>query len=751
MGNGGKTSRPTRYQSEPVPAVELEHQIAVDGDSNGHVRPPAAFADRRTRPDVRSARWQTFLLLLVLIASPAVYSWVRTRDLDRMVTVDEPVFLTISANFANAIAHGDFRDTSQFLYPAVPIMWAGTIGFMIDAPNYTKDYPRQVEPLDAVNEPLRSVGYQPLKVLNAAREAKIVFQAFIFLISLWLMYRLFGLAVTALAAAFIVFDPFLVAHDQLLHVDGFTGITAFTAMLAVALADRDGAKKWWALAGVMAALCWLTRLTGLVLLPIFLLVIADRAITDYRHGRLTKTAAVSSAAKTAGLMIWVSVVTTIIVWPALWVHPIGAIQETFDEWQKSLETPHPWGLFFDGKTVTGDPGILYYVYIFLYKITPITLVGLSVTAVALLFRIKSIFPHRSWRPVLILTSFVVVYSVGMAAGERKFDRYILPNFLFFDLFAAIGIVGVARLLWAKPAIVWRAATALVIAGLVVGQMVSTLAQRPYPLDYFNPLLGGTKAAEDMVMLGWGEGFDQAAKFILSQPGGDTAAVKVSTRAGSMQYFFPETATVRNLIGLQANPQGIQDWANTDYVVIHILQRQRETSGRFVHYFDDLTPAHTVMIDGVPFVQVYDLHEIPPPRWMIQESPCSWRFGERVTLAAYGPHRPEAGQPLAPNEQVIEIIFRTSTEEELPANYQVEGTLRLREGEGEPIDFSTTFEPDPRPGMLAKAIQTVQFPEGKKLSDYWLAASVVDPNTGKSLEPVNFSNGVGSERSGNPNC
>ncbi len=752
MGNGGERLQPRLQRSEQVPSEEFEHQVKVATAGARHLWPVEPIEDQRFDADMRFARLHALLLLLVLIGMPIAYTWIRTRDLDRVVTVDEPVFLTISANFANAVVHGDFRDTSQFLYPAVPIMWAGTLGYMIEAPNYTRDYPHQVAPLDAVDRPLQSVGYEPLPVLNAARVVKIILQACIFLVGVWLMWRLFGIAVTALAAAFIIFDPFLVAHDQLLHVDGFTGITAFVSMLAAANADRDRGNRWfWALAGVMAALCWLTRLTGLVLIPIFFVLIADRAIIDYRHQTLTGKAALVTAAKTAGLVLGVSLLTTIVLWPALWVDPLGAIRETLNKWQQSIETPHPWGLYFDGKSVTGDPGVMYYFYIFLYKITPITLVGLSLTAIALLFRLKSFFPHRSWRPVLILTSFVVVYSVGMIAGERKFDRYILPDFLFFDLFAAIGIVGVARILWAKPAIIWRAAAAIVIVGLITGQVVTALAQRPYPLDYYDPLLGGTKSAEDMVMVGWGEGFDQAATFILAQPEGDTSTVWVSTRAASLRYFFPKTATVRNLAGMEANQESILGWANADYAVTHILQWQRDTTGRIIHYFDDFTPIDTVNINGVPFVRVYDLRTMPPPGWMINESACSWRFDDQITLASYGQHKPEAGETPAPNEQMIEIIFQTNNSVERETAYKLDGVLIPRKGEDANISFSTSFVPNPQNGMLSKAVQAVQLPKGKKLSDYWLQVTVANPKTGEKLEALRLTNGTRTEASGQPSC
>jgi hypothetical protein len=503
-------------------------------------------------------------------------------------------------------------------------MWTGTLGFLAEIPNYVTDHPDQIEPttdpvLKSVHGPIRAVGGDPLSVLVAARGAKIALQACVFLVALWLLHHLFGLAVTALTAAFISFDPFLVAHDQLLHVDGVTGITAFASMLATASADREPNRKpLWILAGALAALCWLTRLTGLVLLPIILLVIVDGAISRYRRATLTGKAATVWAAKTAGVVIGASLVTTLAVWPALWVDPIGTIHSTVGEWRELVATPHPWGLYFAGQTITGDPGVMFYVFVFLYKITPVTLIGLAVVGVAFLFRIEAIMPHDSWRPVVIVSAFVVVYSVGMAAGMRKFDRYILPDFLVFDLLAAVGIVGVGRLLGARRNVAWRAAVAIAIVGLVVGQITIALAQRPYLLVYNNPLLGGTRTAEKMLMLGWGEGLDQAAKFILSQPGGDTAVVRTSIHPATMLYFFPPTVTTGSL-HLEANQEGLREWANTDYAVTHILQWNRTTGPGVVPYLSNFEPIYTVTIDGVDFVRVYELRLIPPPDWMVDQA------------------------------------------------------------------------------------------------------------------------------------
>jgi hypothetical protein len=458
-----------------------------------------------------------------------------------------------------------------------------------------------------------------------------------------------------------------------------------------------------------------------------------------------------TAIKIASLVTSVSLLTTIAIWPALWVDARGVVEYMIEEWRRSIETPHPWGLYFAGETVEGDPGILFYVFVFLYKITPFTLAGLTLFAIALLFRIDSLVPRRFWRPIAILGSFVAVYSLGMAAGTRKFDRYILPDFLFFDLFAAIGVVGVARLMWMRRNITWRIATAIAIVALAAGQASVTLAQRPYMLDYYNPLLGGTKTAETMLMAGWGEGLDQAAEFILSQPGGDTSLVRTSISRSTMLYFFPDTVRVGELVSLDANQASILRWANTDYTVTHILQLNRTTFPRVMYYFENFQPIYTVTIDGVEFVKVYDMRRIPPPDWMIEQSGCSWRFGDEVTLAAYGQRSPVDEDSLGPNEEMIELVFQTDAPTDVSPVYELTGTLRPKANEEQAISFTATLTPNTKVGLLAKAVEVLELPEGATLDDYWLQLSIFDPVTGQLLPAVNLTTSRMGYYAGLPSC
>lgn len=156
---------------------------------------------------------------VVVACLSIAYVIVRLVNIDTSISIDEPVFLGISANFYNALAHGDFAQTSQFLYPAVPIMWAGTLGFLFELPNYVHAFGQYI-PSDFQGNvaPIRSIGGDPLEVLHAARSAKVLLQGTCFLIAIVMLYRLFGMWVTVLAAAFIIFDPFLIVHDQMLHL-----------------------------------------------------------------------------------------------------------------------------------------------------------------------------------------------------------------------------------------------------------------------------------------------------------------------------------------------------------------------------------------------------------------------------------------------------------------------------------------------------------------------------------------------------
>src|SRR5262245_55603532 len=87
---------------------------------------------------MRSLRTPVLLVALFLAA------WLpRTVGLARFVTIDERKWLARSANFYQAITHGDWANTFQREHPGVTVMWAGTLAFLQHYPSYAREAPGQ--------------------------------------------------------------------------------------------------------------------------------------------------------------------------------------------------------------------------------------------------------------------------------------------------------------------------------------------------------------------------------------------------------------------------------------------------------------------------------------------------------------------------------------------------------------------------------------------------------------------------------
>lgn len=685
----------------------------------------------------------TFALVAMLTC---LYVLVRLVGITTSVTVDEPVFVGISANFLVALSRGEFASTAQFLYPAVPIMWAGTLGFLIDLPHYANDYGQYIPPDFQANAgPIRSVGGDPLSVLHTARTMMVLAEGILFSIALIVMRRLFGTPVAATAALLIAFDPFLVSHDQILHVDGVTGIAAFTCMLLIAHADqRPERTRPWILAGVVAAICWLTRLTGMVLIPIAALVILNRAFRSWRTDARNAGEAVRWFTSRFGSFLGAGILATIGMWPALWVAPRATISFVADSWNAAMGTPHEWGLYFMGKPVS-DPGLLFYPLVMLFKLTPFTLLGLAIFAAIAGFRIGSMIPNQQWRPIILLGLFVAVYTTGMMLGARKFDRYILPDFLFLDLFAAIAIVGVVSRAWHQRLRSWRYAGAGLASLLLLGQATSSMALGSYPLLYYNPLMGGLKSAEYVLMPGWGEGLDEAAAWIVQQPHEAPLTVRSSISPPLLTYYVPSDVRTGGL-GVAANPMGIWQWANTDYGITTILQWNRGAYQGSTDAFAGGKPVHVVTVGGRDVVRVYDLATIPPPDALFAGNPCVWTFEGDIAFVGYGAH------PARPQESsAIELVFQTRDAARSRIGYVVQGILHSRDGTRADIPFTTTFAANPTNGLLATAEAPVVLPPDTTLDQYWPEIHLFGVGEDAPLPLASPGSGQDGTRAGRATC
>src|SRR3990172_5549924 len=173
-------------------------------------------------------RWFGWLLPLALLA---VFLAMRLPGLGRFVTTDEALWLRRSGSFYLALSNGAWADTFQSPHPGVLTQWAGAAGFYLVFPQYA-----QVGSADIHDSLLLRLmenrGVNPMEVLAAGRAILLLIHAAAFLAAWPFARRLLSVRVAALGLALIALDPFIIAHQRLLHLDGLLASLMLLALLA---------------------------------------------------------------------------------------------------------------------------------------------------------------------------------------------------------------------------------------------------------------------------------------------------------------------------------------------------------------------------------------------------------------------------------------------------------------------------------------------------------------------------------------
>jgi hypothetical protein len=138
--------------------------------------------------------------------------------------------------------------------------------------------------------------------------------------------------------------------------------------------------------------------------------------------------------------------------------------------------------------------------------------------------------------------------------------------------------------------------------VILAQAALVFPHHPYYFTYYNPLMGGGPAAARTMIVGWGEGLDQAARWLNTRPNAGDLDV-VSWYSTTFEPFFKGHAIYKieeEKISRTSKPGLV-----ADYVVLYINQVQRElpTPGA-LQYFRATAPAHTVRLHGIDYAWIY---------------------------------------------------------------------------------------------------------------------------------------------------
>ncbi len=611
--------------------------------------PAAGWLTRlRHVPDQRW--WPGLLFVLALIP--------RLPGLRLFLTTDEPYFAQQAARVVSALLAGDLKGTYWNFYPGVTMSWLDGLGLG------GQGLWRRLAGLERLPLSLVDTQHGVLDFLVALRLPYVLLSAGFVVAVFVLARRLFDTRVATLGALLVAFEPFWLAHSRVSHGDG--PVTVFMGVAVLALfvslptwsALKASRRRMLVLSGVAGGLAALTKAPGQFLaLFVVLVAVEDWAITSWRGDRPDWRRALLWLER---LAIWagVAILVFVLLWPAMWVDPVGTLTRMLQETFGKVEEGHL--VYFMGRP-TLNPGAWFYPYVTALRLTPVALVGLLLSAGLIVQRFVRL---QRWRDPALLDRrgdvaaalcwfFVLSLLLFGNVSPKKQDRYLLPIYPFVDLLAAYAWVEIADRLgswltaWkrrqemtrARPrpgASRWTVSNGtrkwlvqtgplVLLAVLLLVHAYPAVTAYPYYLAYFDPLLGGLPRAVHTTLVGWGEGMEQAAAYLNSRPDAANTFVAAVPSQTLLPYFEGTGENFyTNDVALRA-----------DQVVLYISQVQRlAPSPDIVRYFQAQKPEHVVTVLGQPYAWVYAGPKLISSEMPAVAQPVNVGFGDSLRLAGY---------------------------------------------------------------------------------------------------------------------
>ncbi len=563
----------------------------------------------------------------------------RLPGLNIFITSDENTNIFLAGSqVITAFLHGDFRGTYWHFYPGVTMSW-------LDALGMSGQY--LVEFLRGTSLPLfTEYIHRDIRSLLVANRLPYVFLTAVAIPLIYLLAkRLFSPRVALLGALLLAFDPFFLAHSRVVHGDApvavFMTLSALTLFIhfegvrqqdnkSYSFSEKSFARPYsfWKpklggliLSAICGGLAALTKAPGHFMAPFAIGLTLLYIVMDWANGPKNKLYLLS-------LIFWggISLTTFILLWPAMWVDPVGTIQQMLRETFGKVNEGHL--VYFFGQA-TLDPGPWFYLYVIPFRLTPITLIGGLLSFIMVGFTIKK--PAST--PLRLMWFFVITLFLFGNLSPKKQDRYLLPLFPFLDLLAAVGWLGLLDFgflifdfrFWIGGISKIENRKSKIIFALFLLHLIPTFTYYPYYLAYFNPLMGGPTRAAETTLMGWGEGMEQAADYLNHKANAKNLYVASTPSQTFLPYF----------VGTGENFYSNDIAFRADFVILYLAQWQRlAPSPDIVRYFLAQTPEKVIFIKDVPYIKIYPnekriLTDIPP-----QATPINIGLGDVMRLAGY---------------------------------------------------------------------------------------------------------------------
>ena len=540
--------------------------------------------------------------VITLIAVLAVIAIPRYASLSEYVTIDEHTWLTRSANFAMALHDGAYTETFQSEHPGVTLMWIGAIAQRIVYPDYVLQHSDRVS-REAYEVDLRDQFDSPLPLLIASRALVVAMITVCLATSFILVRKLGGKRLAVLGLLLMALDPFTLGHTQLLHLDGLLSSLILVSYLALLLYLATRHFSLLLLSGVTAGLAFLTKSTALLALPGIVLTLLTDQVLHQRYAAHHKLQGWTQQGIV--LMLWagIAIAAVFALWPALWFTPLETLTRVLNGAVDYAKAGHEAPLFYSDQVVqNGQIGLTFYPVAYLWRSTPVALIGLllAISALTTGWPVPLTENRKGLLGYLLLLSgsFLVVLSLG----NKKFDRYMLPSLLPLLLVSSLGWESLTNLSQRRLPHHLRHSAQFGLAVLIGLHGFAALRVYPYPLSYYSPLLGGHQRAAQQFSVGWGDGLSEAAAYLNRKPHAEETSVASWYVPCFSYYYAGQAYGVPNATDI--SPEHLEILLDKDYIVTYINQWQRQIPKSLIDQLAGWCHEHSVFINGVEYVRIY---------------------------------------------------------------------------------------------------------------------------------------------------
>ncbi len=317
-------------------------------------------------------------------------------------------------------------------------------------------------------------------------------------------WRMFSPLIGIMAGFILTMMPFSLGLSQLVSTESWKIFIYPLAIYSYILLLRNYSIKKVLLAGIITGVALQIKQSNLLLLFIF----AAMYISYFHQFKeKQKLQFINNKSRSIIIVGFISIVVFFLFWPQALLH-FQDIQSLHSHYWDVKFSPKPWQItlsqpeiFFGQLMLTP---VFYYVVYFFISIPVIILVLFTIG-------FRSIFKKKDWVYFSLLFWFLIPFIMSFYSWRQHGLRYIIEIYPAIALIAAIGFnTFISRITKNEGK------KFLFFLSIIIYLLLSLMQIKPYYLDYFNELVGGTNTVYKYQFFQqgwWGQGMRDAGLYI----------------------------------------------------------------------------------------------------------------------------------------------------------------------------------------------------------------------------------------------